>query len=191
MPSPETVAHRVFPWDADAAPGEAFSASFVPASTGAGRFDLPGSPVLYLAETPEHGVAEKIARFRGSPLADHHLSEYGRRLAQVEVTLGATLIERLADLCDPAVLLRHGLRPDALASRDRETTQRIARDLATAGRLGLRWWSSFHGDWHGLVLFGPEAMREVVWGEPVSLHAGSAEVVAAARELGMRVAADA
>lgn len=85
---------RVFPWEGKAAMGAPFSPSFVPEPTGRGRFDLPGrlSPVLYLAETPEHAVAELLHPWRGRTLDGRHLSRSGRPLALVEVSLaGATV----------------------------------------------------------------------------------------------------
>ncbi len=62
------VLWRVFPWEPRAAEGEPFSAAFVPGTQGSGRFDLRGGRVLYLAESAEHAVAEKIQRFRAQEL---------------------------------------------------------------------------------------------------------------------------
>jgi hypothetical protein len=153
-PPPERV-WRAFPWNPSSQEGEPFSASFIPPLQGKGRFDLPGVPggVLYLAETPEHAVAERIQHFRGQSLGPADLRVARHDLALVSVGLSPQIRESLADLCDPALLLRYGIRPDETASRDRRTTQRIAADLHAAGHSGLRWWSALSGDWHTLALF--------------------------------------
>jgi len=56
---------RVFPWDPAAKSGEPFSSSYVYPNQGSVRFDLRDVPVLYLAVTAVHAVAEKLQRFRG------------------------------------------------------------------------------------------------------------------------------
>jgi hypothetical protein len=78
------------------------------------------------------------------------LIESGQTLALVECELGKI---KLADLCDPAILVKHDVRPDALASRETTKTQAVAARLLKAGYAGLRWWSAFSGDWHTVVVF--------------------------------------
>jgi len=141
---------RVFPWDPAAKPGEPFSARYINPSQGAGRFDVRGKLVVYMAETPVHAVAEKLQRFRGQKIDRKDLIESGKTLALVECELGRIA---LADLCDPAVLVKHDIGPDVLASRDMTRTQAIAAQLARAGYAGLRWWSALSGDWHTIVVF--------------------------------------
>ena len=88
------------------------------------------------------------------------------------------------DLCDPTVLDRHGIRPDALASWDFAQTQRIARHLFAADCLGFRWWSALSGDWHTTVLFHSKVSRDMLRFErPEPLTLGTAAVVEAARRL--------
>jgi hypothetical protein len=146
---------RVFPWDPHSPEGAPFSLRYVPppGSQTKGRFDLGTIPILYLAETPEHAVAEMLRPFIGQRIASAHLVGAGRPLALVSVTLPPEISLGIADLTDPAVLLRYGIRPDTLASRDRARTQSISRSLHTAELLGFRWWSSLGGDWHATVLF--------------------------------------
>ncbi|HEV2145944.1 MAG TPA: RES family NAD+ phosphorylase [Longimicrobiaceae bacterium] len=170
MSAPASPLWRVFPWDPAAAPGEPFSAAFIPRAQGSGRFDLPSTPVLYLAESPGHAVAEKIQRFRGQELEPWDLAEFGRTLALVAVDLAPDLAARVADLCDPAVLLEHGIRPDQVAARSRETTRGVADALHARGRAGIRWWSSMGGEWHAVTLF-PDRVAEgaLRWGEPEPL----------------------
>lgn len=182
----ERTLWRVFPWDPTAAEGERFSAAFVAGGQGRGRFDLAGNAagVLYLAETPEHAVAELIQRFRNQPvpldMAD--LIVAGRRLALVDVTIPGTL--RVADLCDPGVLARHGIAPDATAARTRATSQRIAADLHGQGYAGLRWWSAFFGEWHTVVVFR-DRLAEIPfrYGSPSPLDLAHPALVEAARSL--------
>jgi hypothetical protein len=179
---------RVFPWDPAAERGAPFSSEYViPAERQTkGRFDLGTSPVLYLAESPEHAVAELLRPFAGRQLAPALLNGAGHPLALVEVRLDPGVVTLLADLTDAAVLLKHGIRPDALASRDRAVTQSISRSLFTRGFAGFRWWSALHGDWHALLLFLARlAPSQLVYGRPEPLTPAQPWVVAAARELRM------
>jgi hypothetical protein len=117
------MAWRVFPWDPAAKPGEPFSPSYVHPEQGSGRFDIAGKVVVYLAETAVHAVAEKLQRFRGQTIDRNDLIESGKTLALVECRVGKI---KLADLCDPATLVKHDIRPDVLASRELRKTQAVA-----------------------------------------------------------------
>ncbi len=180
---------RVFPWDSTASPGHRFSVSYVFPRQFSGRFDLGGTPsVLYLAESPVHAVAEKIQRYRGQTLESSDLREYGRPLALVEVTLAAAALSALADLSDPAQLLRLECRPDQLMSRDVTRTQAVSRRIHEQGLTGFRLWSALSGDWHTVVLFGDRAGESGLgFGEPVELTLSHPAVVEAARALAIGV----
>lgn len=180
---------RVFPWDETAARGEPFSPSHVPATTGRGRFDLPvhRSPVLYVAETGEHAVAEALQPWRNRPLLPAHLKRAGYPLALVRIGIPETLAPSVVDLCDPTTLVTHSVGPDRVASRRREVTQSIAHDLWDAGHTGLRWWSAFHGDWHGVVLFTRRLAAHLTFDEARRLDLETSEVRSAAGALGMRL----
>ncbi|HYH82841.1 MAG TPA: RES family NAD+ phosphorylase [Longimicrobium sp.] len=183
---------RVFPWDPAARDGEPFSATFVPGGQGRGRFDLPGraSGVLYAAEGPEHAVAEMIQRFRNqpAPLEMDDLVVAGHALALVEVQVSAGLGGRIANLCAPDLLARHGIAPDATAARERLTSQRVAEALLAEGYAGLRWWSAFFGEWHTTVLFRERAAAgDLAYGTPVPLDLGHAALREAARWLDVTV----
>lgn len=188
MSTGERVLWRVFPWDPAAAEGERFSAAFVPAGQGRGRFDLPGRPagVLYLAETPEHAVAELIQRFRSQPrpLDAADLMVAGHTLALVSITVSPAASAGIADLCDPAFLARLGIRPDETAARARPPSQRAAAEVHAAGHAGLRWWSAFMGEWHTVVLFRERLeARALVYGAPVPLGLRHPSLTAAALAL--------
>lgn len=170
MPPPASPLWRVFPWDPAAAPGEPFSPTFVPPAQGSGRFDLAAAPVLYLAESPEHAVAEKVQRYRGRELEPWDLTEFGRTLALAAAEPSPALRARVADLCDPATLLEHGIRPDQVAARSRETTRGVAAALHARGLAGMRWWSSMWGEWHAVTLFLDRvAAGELRWRVPEPL----------------------
>jgi hypothetical protein len=186
---------RVFPWDPAAKAGRPFSPSYLPAPTARGRFDLPArlASVVYLAETPEHAVAELLHPWRGRTIDRRHLERAGRRLAAIEVRAA---VDPLADLCDPGTLVRLGIAPDRVASRHRAVTQPIARVVWDAGHAGLRWWSRFWGDWHTTVVFvrraadggdGGGPTPELTFGEPEPLSPSSRAVVEAARSLGIEI----
>lgn len=181
---------RVFPWDPDRAEGAPFSASHIPRTTGRGRFDLPVacSRVLYLAESPEHAVAEALQPWRNRPLRSAHLNRGGRSLALVDVQLGADEAAEIVDLCDPATLRHRRLRPERIASRHRSRTQPIAASIWDSGNVGLRWWSSFRGDWHGVVLFTARLKGSMHVGEPQEIGGDTPALREAAAALGMPLA---
>ncbi|MCH7531415.1 MAG: RES family NAD+ phosphorylase [Gemmatimonadetes bacterium] len=180
---------RVFPWDASAKSGARFSPSHVPAPTGRGRFDLPRelSHVLYLAESPEHAVAEMIQPWRGKRIGTAHLVRAMLPLALVRVAVDISGTS-IADLCDPEVLLRTGVAPDRSASRRRDATQPLARRVWDGGFAGLRWWSSFWGDWHTCTLFTARAAAGISFDEPERLAMTHAAVTGAAEWLGIELA---
>lgn len=179
-------------WDPSAAPGEAFSPTFVSAGQTSGRFDLGDRPpVLYLAESREDALGEKLQRFRGRRLTNLHLREFGHGLAIVPVTPASRVVESVADLTDPAILVRLDVRPDLLASSDRSATQAIGRRLHNEGWSGLHWSSAITGDWHTTVVFldprrvGP---GELSFGVPELLTLRHPAVVRCAKLLGIESA---
>lgn len=183
-----TALWRVFPWDPDADPGDPFSPSYVPPCTGRGRFDLPLelSRVLYLAELPEHAVAEGLQPWRNRTLRPGHLRRADRPLALVRVRVSGQGPSDTVDLCDPHRLVELDIPPDRVAAGDRRTTQPLARRAWDAGHTGLRWWSVFRGEWHGAVLFVRRLRGRLEYGEPERLTLETDAVRAAAATLGMR-----
>lgn len=186
-PGPPGVCWRVFPWDAKAPAGTRFSASHVPEPTGRGRFDLPRdlSPVLYLAETPSHAVGEMLQAWRGQRIGAGHLIRAGLPLALVEIRVPSASARKLADLCDPAHLAATDTAPDTTASRSRARTQPVARSAWDAGHHGLRWWSSFGGNWHTVVLFTARLPGKLRFGQPDALTLAHPAVREATDLLGM------
>ena len=181
---------RVIPWDPDVDEGRLFSPSHIPPTTGRGRFDLPAacSPVLYVAESPEHAIAEAIQPWRNRPVRKAHLVRAGRPLALAGVDMAPEKAADLADLCDPGVLGRMGVSADRVASHDRGRTRRIAALVWDRGHVGLRWWSGFRGDWHGVVLFTGRVERSLRFGRPEVLSAGTPALREAAAAMGMTLA---
>src|SRR5438270_14013158 len=102
---------RVFPWDAAAKPGEPFSSSYVYPNQASGRSDLRDVPVLYLAETAVHAVAEKLQRCRGQRIDRHDLKESGWPLALGECR---PRLQNTAELCHPALLPQAHTAPSVL-----------------------------------------------------------------------------
>ena len=182
---------RCFPWDRDAAPGSAYSPSHVAAGQRAGRFDLRDAPpVLYLGEDPAHVVAEALQAFRNTSFIPAILRRHGLPLALVEATLPDDAAARIADLCDPTVLVLHDIPPDRTAHHDRQVTQGIARALHEAGVTGLRWWSTITGAWHVWALYLDRIPAEAVtWGAPRPLEPDDEPVLEARKVLGIPPAA--
>lgn len=88
------------------------------------------------------------------------------------------------------MLVRYGIRPDDLASRERVVTQRISRMMHDQHKLpGFRWWSAFSGDWHVAVLFLDLVdPTEMVYGTPDPLDLTHPAVLGAGKELKIAVA---
>lgn len=193
MSPAERSTWRCFPHDPAAPAGSPFSSTSLAPGQTVGRFDLHDRPpVRYLAETGDHAVAEALSPFRGTRFRPAYLRQGGHRLALVEVTLARSLVSRIVDCTDPAVLAALGLRPDDLAHHDRAITQAIARRLHDLGegkeqRAGLRWWSALTGAWHTFVLFTDrERADEVAFGVPRTIEVDDEEVVRALSVLGIR-----
>ncbi|MDQ2665886.1 MAG: RES family NAD+ phosphorylase [Gemmatimonadota bacterium] len=181
---------RCFPWDSAASEGAPWSASYLVPGQTIGRFDLHDRPpVRYLAESPEHALGEVLGPFRGTAFQPAYLRQSGRPLALVEVTLAPSLVKRIPDCTEPAVLTMLGLRPDELAHHDRSLTQAVSRAVYDAGKYaGLRWWSALTGGWHTTVVFSDhERNGDVTFGVPRSLVASDAVVVRALGVLGIRM----
>jgi hypothetical protein len=121
------------------------------------------------------------------PFRRSHLREYGLPLALVSVGIATATRADLVDFCDPKVLRSLKVGPDRVAARERETTQALASRVAEAGASGLRWWSSFFGEWHGLVLFVDRLPKGALeFGAPRVVEAGDPALAAALAALGMR-----
>lgn len=185
--APPIVCWRCFPWDPGAAPGAPFSPVYLQAGQTTGRYDLGDHPpVRYLAGSDAHAVAEVIQGFRGATLTPAHLKRHGWPLAIVSLEIPGSIVERIADLGDPAVLLELDRRPEELAHHDRVVTQGIARQVHDAGHAGFRWWSALTGAWTSTVLFADRvSIDDLGISLPVPITLKSASVVEAANRLGI------
>jgi len=174
--------YRVFPW----APRRFVRPLDVPRERqGANRHDNPDLyTALYLSRDAVSAIAEAIQAFRGRTLSDRDFERSeDRRLALA--TLDDSAVPPLVDLDDPAVLVAHGWRPSQVATRQRATTQGIARGLFQEGAAGCAWWSALEAEWTNVTLFGRRGgpMRLAAATEPLSVtHPG---VIAAAARLGV------
>jgi len=180
---------RVFPWDAEAHPGDRGHPLWIPRSLqGAGRHDNPDLyGALYLSEHPAAAVAETLAHLRGQTLDDTDLERGGLRLALQG--LDAAIEGRLWDLDEPRVLMACGLRPSVVATRARQTTRRWAAELfRTRPRHdGIRWWSTLEAAWLHVTVFDRALPRVEPVGAPEPLRAVHAAVREAADAIGVRV----
>lgn len=156
---------------------------------GAGRHDSPQAyGALYASSSPVSAVAERIQAFRGHTLSDDDLvNALGWRLALAEID--DTALDDLVDLDEPRALLERRLRPSGVATRDRASTQQIARDIFAEGVPGFRWWSILEASWPNATLFAERAVpRLVAASEPAPLSTGLQSVREAAAALGIRLA---
>lgn len=174
--------YRCSPWRVEADPLEPDGAIWFPrAFQGSGRHDNPDSyGCLYLAEAPISCVVEQLARFRGTSFAPSMLRRRRLPLALLELDLDDGAAATRIDLDDPVVLLREGLRPSRIATRDRRVTQATALALfgGHPGAAGLRWWSTFEASWANATIFDRSAAslrvvaaRELTAADPVVAEA--------------------
>jgi hypothetical protein len=182
---------RVLPHDPAAGPDEPGGARWFPRQfQGAGRHDNPDRyGCLYLAEQAVSAVAEFLAPFRGAgDLRPSMLVRSGRPLALAALELGAGM--RLIDLDEPRVLTAERLRPSAVATRRRTTTQAYAARLFETHEdaAGLRWWSTLESAWINVTLF-ERAREDVSVVEMRTLSHADPAVIEAAELLGVASAA--
>ena len=175
------ILHRCFAWNRTASPGAPDTAAWFPrAFQGDGRHDNPDTyGCLYLSDRPVSCVAEQFAAFRGQRLVASLLRRRGLPLAVADLELDADAA--LVDLDEPATLRRERLRPSAVATRERKTTQPQARALyhRHPDAAGLKWWSMWEAQWANVTLFDRAAdalkvvaVRALTLDDPVVVEAG-------------------
>ncbi|HXW03664.1 MAG TPA: hypothetical protein VD833_00415 [Vicinamibacterales bacterium] len=149
------ILFRCFAWDDRARAREPDGPLWFPRIfQGEGRHDNPDLyGCLYLSQHALSCVVEQLARFRSQKLLPSLLRRRGLPLALAALELAD--VRELVDLDDPAVLRREHLRPSAVATRLRGTTQGQARRLFErhARAAGLRWWSTYESSWLNVTLF--------------------------------------
>lgn len=181
---------RCLPWDESAEPQAEGGALWFPrALQGDGRHDAPARyGCLYVSEEPVSPVVEQLAPLAGAGLDRLDLVRVGLPLALAAVELADDA--EVIDLDEPAVLGGEGLRPSRVATSERARSQADALALYEGHprALGLRWWSAFDSRWANVTLFD-RAAGALHAGEVRVLGVGDEVVLAAARFLGLRVAA--
>jgi len=181
--------YRSFAWREAARPTEQDGPLWFPRIfQGDGRHDNPDVyGCLYLSDRPESCVAEQLAAFRGQRLTPSLLRRRGLPLALARLELDDE--RELIDLDDPSVLKRERLRPSAVATRRRETTQPQA--LALFRRhpraAGLQWWSSWEALWANVTIFdrAAKALKVIDVAELTLAHPALRQ---AAEFFGLRIA---
>lgn len=180
------IVHRALPWDVRAAAHEPGGPLWFPRQLqGQGRHDNPESyGCLYVTEDPVSAIAERLAPFRGSGRIDASLLEQGGRpLAVVAIDMSDEAA--VIDLDDPRTLVRERLRPSAVATRTRSTTQAYALALyERRAPSALRWWSTLESSWANLTIFD-QAAEHLAVAEVRPLTVDDPDVATAADALGL------
>jgi hypothetical protein len=152
---------RVFPWDPSARSRDLGGPLHIPrAFQGIGRHDNRARyGCLYASIEAKAAVAETLSQFRGEPLAESLLHIAGTRLAVAPLDLADDA--QLIDLDDPRVLRRERLRPSAVATHERSSSQAYAEHLFDGhpDAAGVRWWSTIESSWINVTLFDRAARR--------------------------------
>ncbi|MEO6990334.1 MAG: RES family NAD+ phosphorylase [Candidatus Baltobacteraceae bacterium] len=171
--------YRVFPWNRAAAEDRPGGALYAPAST-SGRIDNPTLyQVLYLSSHPEGAVAESLGRLR--IWRDESFLRTGVRLALAVVEVEEST--QIVDLTRVEVLVALGVvLATEVISRDRASTQSLARRVFERGRSeGMSWWSYYNPDWLNVGLWSLSSVHLI--GTPELLATEHPAVVAAAESL--------
>ena len=167
--------HRVFPYVADAAPGEPGHPSFVPPSRGRNRLDNADHyAIRYFAETPAAAVAETLGQY-DTWVPTMLLGRPGSGMRRALATYDLKSADRLLDLDDAQALLERSLRPTQVVRRNLSVTQAWAlrvyqeRSSVRGPRRwdGVRWWSWYRPEWPVLGLWAGEF--EVLDVEPLTI----------------------
>ncbi len=138
--------YRVAPVDPAARPGTEYHPGFVPPSLGGNRIDNPDRyDTLYLSTSAPCAVAEAFGTFpRWGPHRVEHPKGFTRQLATFELPGQHPIL----DLDDAPTLVRRGVGPSRVVTRDRGTTQAWAAAAFDEGRwAGISWWSFYEPDW--------------------------------------------
>lgn len=182
------LVYRVFPWLANAKPGEAGHPTYAHPDQGAGRWDNPDLYLaLYVASTPSGAIGEAFAHLRHwsvDMLAFPAIPGSSRSLAVYRIDEDST---PMLDLDDPKTLASLAIRPSELVARNRPHTQDIARSIHGDGRWsGISWWSTHRPQWAVHVLFGAAMINDF---HVESLH-GHAALIDASTRLAKSMNAD-
>lgn len=177
--------YRVFPYREESTASEPGGALYVPPQ-GAGRIDNPGRfAVLYMSDAAAGAIAEALGRFpewtqeilEGSPsligsyraLAKYRLSDH----------------TRICNLDDPRQLLKLGLLPSVVVTRDYARSRNWAnRIYEEGGWAGVRWWSYYDSKWSS---FGVWDVRRVALEEVTRLSLDHPALLEAADTIVRRV----
>lgn len=181
--------YRLFPYRREAALTEEGGPLHVPRFyQGAGRHDNPDLyGVVYGSREVVSVVAELLWRFRDRPVTEVFLRWEGQPYAVAP--LDDSRLPDLLDLDDPRNLVARGLRPSAVATRDRERTQGTALGLYEEGVDGFEWWSTIEASWINVTLFAERVVRRLrIVGEPEPLTLDHPAVREAAELVGVRLA---
>lgn len=146
--------YRVFPWLTAAREGEPGHPLYASPLQGGGRADDPEHYLtLYLSSAPAGAVAEafgNLGTWAAAMFARPDLPGSVRSLATCELADDAPI----CDLDDPATLVRLGLRPSEVVTRDTAVTQRWALRIYRERRwIGVGWWSYYDPRWRSYALW--------------------------------------
>lgn len=128
---------------------------------GSGRHDNPDHyGALYASRVAQSAISERIQQFRGQVLADGDLRRAdGRPLALA--VIDDSRLSDVIDLDDPRELVRRRVRPSRVATRNREVTQALSRQLFEEGISGFVWWSTIEATWQNITLFAERAAHHL------------------------------
>lgn len=144
----------MFPWLPSAREDEPGHPLYVSRLQGGGRADNPEHYLsLYLSSAPAGAAAEAFGSLPSwvpEMFVRPDLPGSVRSLATYELAEDAPI----CDLDDAATLVRLGLRPSQVVTRESEITQRWALRIHQERRwIGVRWWSYYDARWHSYALW--------------------------------------
>lgn len=178
--------YRVYPHLSGAAPGESGSPDYLHRPQGRGRLDNPDYyDTWYFATTPQAAIGEVFADlpvWRDAMFDFTALPGSRRALGVFEVPDDLGVL----DMDDAQTLVRRGLRPTQVVSRNRPVTQEWALDVFRENRWdGIKWWSFQRPHWTVIALWSsPGAACPATFVQHDDLDRAHPAVVDAAHSLG-------
>lgn len=145
--------YRVFPYDKSQRVFKNKGGPlFVPVDyQGGSRHDIAGVGLLYCTLEPVAAVSERLQSFKQSTLGNDDFNRGSKEvLAMTSYELaGANII----DLRDARQVIKIKTTISDMATRNRDVTQKLAKDIYEKGLDGILWCSTIEAKWTNASLF--------------------------------------
>lgn len=126
-----------------------------------GRHDIPDlDAVVYVSLSRTSAIAESIQMFRNTTITNEDL-EINENTFRAIAELESNNNLKLLDFNDLDILQKLGIKPNAVATHDREMTKEISEKVYDSGNDGFLWWSSIESKWINATLFRSKIKNKI------------------------------